>query len=123
MRFASVVLVCAALFVPSVVAQSPNGTVNGQVLDPSGEVIADCRNCDSERRYRPAVHHENVQQSTIAFETLNRDSALGEGARLSRLPSSRFLGSVHVLIALSLGKYGTIDRSANPKGKLQLTVF
>jgi hypothetical protein len=41
MRFARVVLVCAALFVPSVVAQSPNGTINGQVLDPSGEAIAD----------------------------------------------------------------------------------
>ena len=87
MRFASVVLVCAALFVPSVVAQSPNATINGQVLDPFEEAIADCRNCDSERRYRPAVHHENVQQSTIAFETPNRDSALGDRKRQT-LPSS-----------------------------------
>src|SRR5216684_3863761 len=41
MRFARVVLVCAALFVLSVVAQSPNGAINGQVLDPSGGSIAD----------------------------------------------------------------------------------
>ena len=41
MRFARVVLVCAALFVLSVVAQSPNGAINGQVLDPSGGAIAD----------------------------------------------------------------------------------
>jgi hypothetical protein len=43
MRFARVVLVCAALFVLSVVAQSPNGAINGQVLDPSGGAIADAR--------------------------------------------------------------------------------
>src|SRR4029077_11558963 len=41
MRFARIVLVCAALFVLSVVAQSPNGAINGQVLDPSGGAIAD----------------------------------------------------------------------------------
>jgi len=41
MRFVRVVLLCAALFVLSVVAQSPNGTINGQVLDPSGGAIAD----------------------------------------------------------------------------------
>jgi hypothetical protein len=41
MRFARVVLVCATLFVLSVVAQSPNGAINGQVLDPSGGAIAD----------------------------------------------------------------------------------
>ena len=39
------------------------------------------------------------------------------------LPSAMFLHSVDVLIALTLGKYGAIDRSADPKGKLQLTVF
>ena len=43
--------------------------------------------------------------------------------RLSHLPSPVLLWSVYVLIALTLGKYGTIDRSADPKGKLQLTVF
>src|SRR5882724_12187415 len=41
MRLARVVLVCAALFVLKVVAQSPNGAINGQVLDPSGSAIAD----------------------------------------------------------------------------------
>lgn len=41
MRFARVVLVCAALFALSVVAQSPNAAINGQVLDPSGGAIAD----------------------------------------------------------------------------------
>jgi hypothetical protein len=41
MRFARVALVCATLFALSVVAQSPNGTINGQVLDPSGGAIAD----------------------------------------------------------------------------------
>src|ERR1700730_3894992 len=41
MRFARVVLVCAALFVLSVVAQSPIGAITGQVLDPSGSAIAD----------------------------------------------------------------------------------
>src|SRR6266852_2546087 len=41
MRSARAVLVCAALFVLSVVAQSPNGAINGQVLDPSGSAIDD----------------------------------------------------------------------------------
>jgi hypothetical protein len=36
---------------------------------------------------------------------------------------SPILYSVYVLIALALGEYGAIDRSADPKGKLQLTVF
>jgi hypothetical protein len=35
----------------------------------------------------------------------------------------RFLYSVYVLIALALGEYRVVDRSADPKGKLQLTVF
>src|SRR4029077_6548573 len=34
-----------------------------------------------------------------------------------------FLYRVYVLIALALGKYRVIDRSADPKWKLQLTVF
>jgi hypothetical protein len=33
------------------------------------------------------------------------------------------LHGVYVLIALALGECRTIDRSADPKGKLQLTVF
>lgn len=41
MHFARVVLLCGTLFVLSVIAQSPNGTINGQVLDPSGGAIAD----------------------------------------------------------------------------------
>jgi hypothetical protein len=41
MRFARDFLLCAAFFALSVVAQSPNGTINGQVLDPSGGAIAD----------------------------------------------------------------------------------
>jgi hypothetical protein len=41
MRFARVLLLCAAFFALRVVAQSPNGTINGQVLDPSGGAIAD----------------------------------------------------------------------------------
>jgi hypothetical protein len=36
-----------------------------------------------------------------------------------RSPSWR---SVYVLVTLALGEYGAIDRSADPKGKLQLTV-
>ncbi len=35
----------------------------------------------------------------------------------------RFLDSVYVLITFPLGKYRAIDRSADPKGKLQLTVL
>jgi hypothetical protein len=35
----------------------------------------------------------------------------------------RFLCSVYVFIAFPLGKYWAIDRSADSKGKLQLTVF
>ena len=46
-----------------------------------------------------------------------------QGARLSHLPLPTLLYSVYVLVALTLGKYGAIDRSADPKGKLQLTVF
>jgi hypothetical protein len=38
-------------------------------------------------------------------------------------PSLRFWYSVYVLIAFPLGKYRAIDRSPDPKGKLQLTVF
>jgi hypothetical protein len=30
---------------------------------------------------------------------------------------------VHVFIALAFGEYRAIDRSADPEGKLQLTVF
>src|SRR5580700_1898169 len=41
MRCARIVLACAGLFVLSVVAQSPNATISGQVLDPSGGAIAD----------------------------------------------------------------------------------
>ena len=33
------------------------------------------------------------------------------------------LWSVYVLVTLPLGKHWAIDRSANPKGKLQLTIF
>jgi TRAP-type mannitol/chloroaromatic compound transport system permease small subunit len=33
------------------------------------------------------------------------------------------LYSVHVLIALTLGKYRAIDRSTDPKGELQLSFF
>lgn len=39
------------------------------------------------------------------------------------LPSLRFLYSVYVLIAFPLGKYRVVDRTADAKGKLQLTVF
>jgi hypothetical protein len=39
------------------------------------------------------------------------------------LRSGVLLWCVHVFIAFSLGKYGAIDRSANPKRKLQLAVF
>jgi hypothetical protein len=41
----------------------------------------------------------------------------------SRPLSPMILYSVYVLIALALGKYGAINRSADPKRKLQLTVF
>jgi len=34
-----------------------------------------------------------------------------------------FLYSVYVLIVLALGEWRVIDRSADPKGKLQFTVF
>jgi hypothetical protein len=37
--------------------------------------------------------------------------------------SPMFLYSVHVLIALTLGKYRAIDRSTDPKGELQLSFF
>ena len=36
---------------------------------------------------------------------------------------SAILRSVYVLIALALGEYGAIDRSADPKRKLQLAVL
>ncbi len=36
---------------------------------------------------------------------------------------SAILRSVYILIALALGEYGAIDRSADPKRKLQLAVF
>ena len=42
---------------------------------------------------------------------------------VGHLPSPRFLYSVNVLIALSLGEYRVIDRSDDPKRKLQLTVL
>ncbi len=40
-----------------------------------------------------------------------------------RMASMRFLPGVYVFIALALGEYRAIDRPADPKGKLQLTVF
>jgi len=46
-----------------------------------------------------------------------------QGSETLPSPSAIFLYSVYVLIALSLGEYGAIDGSADPKGKLQLTVF
>jgi hypothetical protein len=33
------------------------------------------------------------------------------------------LYSVYVLVTLALGKHGAINRSADPKGKLQLTIL
>src|SRR5258706_2756331 len=42
---------------------------------------------------------------------------------LRHLPSPRFLYGVYVLIAIAFGKYRVIDRTADSKGKLQLTVF
>jgi hypothetical protein len=47
----------------------------------------------------------------------------GRDARLSHLLSPMVLYSVYILIALTLVKYGAIGRAADPKGKLQLTVF
>lgn len=44
-------------------------------------------------------------------------------ARLYHLPSPMLLWSVYVLIALALGEYRVIDRSADAKWKLQLTVY
>jgi hypothetical protein len=46
-----------------------------------------------------------------------------QGARPVPPSSPMILYSVYVLIALALGECGAIDRSADPKGKLQLTVF
>jgi hypothetical protein len=37
--------------------------------------------------------------------------------------STMILHGVYVLIALALGEYGAIDRSADPKWKLQFAVF
>ncbi len=37
--------------------------------------------------------------------------------------SPMILRSVYVLVTLPLGKHWAIDRSADPKGKLQLTIF
>jgi hypothetical protein len=45
------------------------------------------------------------------------------GARPNHLPSPMFLYSVYVFVALAFGKYRVIDRSADPKGKLQLAVL
>jgi hypothetical protein len=46
------------------------------------------------------------------------------GARLYHLlPSPMLLRSVYVLIALPLGEYRVIDRSADAKWKLQLAVY
>jgi hypothetical protein len=39
------------------------------------------------------------------------------------LPSPLILYGVYVLISLALGEYGAVDRSTDPKGKLQPTVF
>jgi hypothetical protein len=41
----------------------------------------------------------------------------------NRRRSPIFLYSVHVLVTFALGKHRAIDRSADPKGKLQLTIF
>src|ERR1700737_184956 len=47
-----------------------------------------------------------------------------QGARPSHfLPSPLIWYRVYVLISLALGEYGAVDRSTDPKGKLQLTVF
>jgi hypothetical protein len=37
--------------------------------------------------------------------------------------SPMILRSVYVLVTLALGKHWAIDRSADPKGKLQFTIF
>src|SRR5882762_2059348 len=42
---------------------------------------------------------------------------------LRHLPSPRFLYGVYVLIAIAFGKYRVIYRTADSKGKLQLTAF
>jgi hypothetical protein len=42
---------------------------------------------------------------------------------VGHLPLPRFLYRVYVLIAVALGEYWVIDRPADPKGKLQLTVL
>ena len=44
-------------------------------------------------------------------------------ATAGQLPLTRFLYSVYVLIAFALREYRVIDRSDDPKGKLQLAVF
>jgi hypothetical protein len=70
---------------------------------------------------------EELDQGRLLFESLGLYSevfgARRQGARLSPVRSAMFLCSIYVLIALTLGKYGAIDRSADPKGELQLTVF
>jgi len=45
------------------------------------------------------------------------------GSSVGHRPLARFLYRVYVLIAFALGEYRVIDRSGDPKGKLQLTVF
>jgi hypothetical protein len=57
--------------------------------------------------------------------SLNRIGELTESNTLSPAGSisPMILCSVYVLIALALGEYGAIDRSADPKGKLQLAIF
>ena len=73
---------------------------------------------------RATVPGHPVQSAMVVpTATVCAEQRVVEEVRLTHLSSPMFLCSVHVLIALTLGKYGAIDRSADPKGKLQLTVF
>jgi hypothetical protein len=87
MRFPLILLLCALLFASSIVAQSPNGTINGQVLDPAGGAIADAGivilNDATSLRYTTKTNAEGIyvlpnlppgpyrlQVSKVGFKTL-----------------------------------------------------
>jgi len=50
-------------------------------------------------------------------------NGIGRPEEFSAWHSRMILRSVHVLVTLALGKHWAIDRSADPKGKLQLAIF
>ena len=74
------------------------------------------RLCDLSSKWPVAWRHSFHSSDTIRVG----DHSSGT---VRHVPSPRFLYSVYVLIALALGEYRVIDRSADPKGKLQLAVF